>query len=143
MYSLPFLPWRLLFWAVMMTLLISVAAVGVKDAYFLYTTNHMARAMAIEGEGQIPVLAQKLIQQIAQAVPVDNGRFFLGNPPNPGSVRVRDLYVSVQPYDGQYVTVTSMYGMELPIAQRLMEILGIQNDRPIVFYARYSYYREW
>ncbi|MBE3578283.1 MAG: hypothetical protein IMX00_11460, partial [Limnochordales bacterium] len=52
MYGLPFIPWRILAWATFIYIVAAVAVTGVKDAYLINQTNHMARALAIYQDGK-------------------------------------------------------------------------------------------
>ncbi|MDI3329092.1 MAG: hypothetical protein QJR06_11110 [Alicyclobacillaceae bacterium] len=148
MYSVPFIPWRILFWAVFIYIVVAVAVTGVKDAYVINQTNHMARAMAIYQDGKDPKTGQDLTeilaQQIEKVVPVDGQPHITQGPwaPDVGNVGMRQLYIHVND-DGSFITTTTLYGAEMPVAAQLFKAIGFKQDKPIVFPAQFSYYREW
>ena len=45
MYSVPFIPWRILFWAVFIYIVVAVAALGVKDAYVINQSARCSRTI--------------------------------------------------------------------------------------------------
>lgn len=135
-------------WGLMIYLVVAVAVMGVKDAYIINLTDHMARALALYPDGQDPYSGQDLTQiladQISQIVPVDRVTVTYGPwPPNPENIGLRQLAIHVNQYDGSFVTTTVLYGAELPIASQLFKAIGYKQEEPIIFPVQFSYYREW
>lgn len=148
MYGLPFVPWRVLMWGLMLYLVVTVAVLGVKDAYIINLTDHMARALALYPDGKDPHSGQDLTQiladQISQVVPVERVTITYGPwAPEPADVGMKELVIHVNQYDGSFVTTTVFYGSPLPIASQLFKAVGYEQKKPIIFPVQFSYYREW
>ena len=141
------MPWAILFGALCIYLLIIVGTIVIKDMQINTQTMLATREAAIDANAIDPAngqaIAQELVNDVSGVVPVGTTTItYNPTPPTTSSVAMNGLLVNVNTSDGSYVTITMIYGMQMP-ASGLLSRVGYTQSTPIPLNAQFSFRREW